>query len=68
MQFAELSYPEAPKIMELPPGLMPKEALTIQQKFESSVIQLVPLALTEELADKGLNLFAEAVKGNERNE
>jgi diaminobutyrate-2-oxoglutarate transaminase len=35
--------------------------------YNNVVRFLPPLILTEELADKGLNIFAEAVKENERN-
>jgi diaminobutyrate-2-oxoglutarate transaminase len=35
--------------------------------YDNVIRFLPPLVLTEELADKGLNIFAEAVKENERN-
>jgi diaminobutyrate-2-oxoglutarate transaminase len=50
MQFSELSYSEAPKIVTPIPGPKSRDAVAIQQKFESNVVsyaKAIPLGFEE---------------------
>jgi len=50
MPFEELSYPDAPKIVTAVPGPKSREALAIQQRFESNVVsysKAIPVAFEE---------------------
>jgi diaminobutyrate-2-oxoglutarate transaminase len=50
MQFSELSYSEAPKIVAPVPGPKSKEAVALQQRFESNVVsyaKAIPIGFEE---------------------
>ncbi len=62
MSFEELSYPEAPKIVTPIPGPKSREALAIQQRFESNVVsyaKVIPVAF-----DEGRGATIKDVDGN----